>query len=97
MNAFKNLYKFLKSPAHICLSLVITIVITYIVYFFRNILLLSYKFTNLISCILLLLCALNVFLVYKDPSSKTKTLFMENVAGIIFFIGYIICKLTLRG
>lgn len=97
MKKLNFLYKYLKSKIHILVSLLITLLIVYSVDNMRNVLLLSYKLTNMLSLSLLVLCIINVFLVYKDNESKTKTLFFENISAIIYFIGYIACKLLLRG
>lgn len=93
----KKIYEFIKKPIYLILNIIITGLILGGVYYARIALAGAYKPANALSLLLLLLCASNVWLVYKDPDADTPTLFKENISGIIFFIGFVACKMILRG
>lgn len=93
----KKICKFLRSNVCIGLSVILTTLIVYFVRQIRVVQLGSYKLTNALSLVLLLLCAVNVFFVYKDPDADTPALFKETIPAIIMFVGFVICKMCLRG
>lgn len=91
------LTRIMKNPFVIALSLLVSVLITYLVYYLRIVALAPFKWINLLSLLLIGLCAVNVFLVSKDHESKPSVLFVQNIPGVLFFIAFIICKLILRG
>jgi|GEM_PF-4770920 len=93
----KAIYKYLQSYICIVVNLIISAATVYTVHQIRVVEHGSYKLTNGLSLLLLLLSAIDVFLVYKDPDSDTPLLFRETIPAVILFIGFIICKIFLRG
>jgi len=97
MNAPRKINIFLKSPVYLVISAIISAGLTYLTYYLRKDLLVSYKVVNSIGLGLLFLCIVNIFLVYRDKTSEAKDLIRQTIPAVLYFVAFFICKLFLRG
>lgn len=97
MKILDLIYKYILSPIHIIVSLIITVADILILRYLRLFLDASYKKVNFLAIGLLALSALNAAILYKDTVPNLKKQYLGLIPIIIYFAGYIVTKVILKG